>query len=157
MQDLKRIKAEKADKKLTGKQLFEKDENLFESDLQLLNEDAIEVDESLFQNLDDLDLDDDDISEQSFFAYRPHFWFAVIVLLQGLCFQFYLNPVLTTMYEMTSDSILWYKGIIGIEPTVIQNITEVEVIVPVPSPPKKVTKIVETQVADDSASAIDDT
>lgn len=105
----------------------------------------------------DLDLDDDDMSEQSFFAYRPHFWFAVIVLLQGLCFQFYLNPVLTTMYEMTSDSILWYKGIIGIEPTVIQNITEVEVIVPVPSPPKKVTKIVETQVADDSASAIDDT
>lgn len=104
----------------------------------------------------DLDLDDDDMSEQSFFAYRPHFWFAVIVLLQGLCFQFYLNPVLTTMYEMTSDSILWYKGIIGIEPTVIQNITEVEVIVPVPSPPKKVTKIVETHVTD-SAPAIDDT
>ena len=104
----------------------------------------------------DLDLDDDDISEHSFFAYRPHFWFAVIVLLQGLCFQFYLNPVLTTMYEMTSDSVLWYKGIIGIEPTIVENVTEVEVIVPVPSPPKKVTKIVETQVPDDAAPVIDD-
>jgi len=39
---------------------------------------------------------------------------------------------------------------------VIQNITEVEVIVPVPSPPKKVTKIAETHVTD-SAPAVDDT
>jgi len=43
----------------TGKQLFEHDSSLFTSDLQLLNEEAIEVDETLFQNLDDLDLDDD--------------------------------------------------------------------------------------------------
>ena len=59
MLELKRSKAEKSDKKLTGKQQFERDENLYESDLQMLNEEAIEVDESLFQNLDDLDLDDD--------------------------------------------------------------------------------------------------
>ena len=59
MAELKRSKAEKAEKKLTGKQLFERDENLYQSDLQLLNEEAIEVDESLFQNLDDLDLEDD--------------------------------------------------------------------------------------------------
>jgi hypothetical protein len=39
--------------------LFERDSSLFTSDLQLLNEEAIEVDESLFQNLEDLDLDDD--------------------------------------------------------------------------------------------------
>ena len=39
--------------------MFERDSSLFTSDLQLLNEEAIEVDESLFQNLDDLDLDDD--------------------------------------------------------------------------------------------------
>ena len=60
MSELRRQKEEKAVKKTTGKQLFERDEKLFESDLQLLNEEAVvEVDESLFQNLDDLDLDDD--------------------------------------------------------------------------------------------------
>ena len=60
MSELKRKKEEKANKKTTGKQLFERDDKLFESDLQLLNEEAVvEVDESLFQNLDDLDLDDD--------------------------------------------------------------------------------------------------
>lgn len=45
---------------IKGKQLFERDENLFTSDLQYMNEEqGVEVDESLFQNLDDLDLDDD--------------------------------------------------------------------------------------------------
>ncbi|XP_029360600.1 RWD domain-containing protein 1 [Echeneis naucrates] len=48
--------------KLTGKQLFERDHNLDTSDIQFL-EDAgnnVEVDESLFQDIDDLDLDEDD-------------------------------------------------------------------------------------------------
>ncbi|XP_071368998.1 RWD domain-containing protein 1-like [Centroberyx affinis] len=48
--------------KLTGKQLFETDHNLDTSDIQFL-EDAgnnVEVDESLFQDIDDLDLDEDD-------------------------------------------------------------------------------------------------
>lgn len=48
--------------KLTGKQLFERDHNLDTSDIQFL-EDAgnnVEVDESLFQDMDDLDLDEDD-------------------------------------------------------------------------------------------------
>lgn len=48
--------------KLTGKQLFETDHNLDTSDIQFL-EDAgnnVEVDESLFQDMDDLDLDEDD-------------------------------------------------------------------------------------------------
>ncbi|TMS11414.1 RWD domain-containing protein 1 [Larimichthys crocea] len=48
--------------KLTGKQLFERDHNLDTSDIQFL-EDAgnnVEVDESLFQEIDDLDLDEDD-------------------------------------------------------------------------------------------------
>lgn len=63
MQELKKQNAEAANKKLTGKQLFERDESLF-NDIQLLaNEDAVEVDESLFQNLDDLDLDDDEDDE----------------------------------------------------------------------------------------------
>ncbi|XP_056141805.1 RWD domain-containing protein 1 [Lampris incognitus] len=48
--------------KTTGKQLFETDHNLDTSDIQFL-EDAgnnVEVDESLFQDIDDLDLDEDD-------------------------------------------------------------------------------------------------
>uniref|UniRef100_A0A3Q2VN64 RWD domain containing 1 n=1 Tax=Haplochromis burtoni TaxID=8153 RepID=A0A3Q2VN64_HAPBU len=48
--------------KLTGKQLFERDHNLDTSDIQFL-EDAgnnVEVDESLFQDIEDLDLDEDD-------------------------------------------------------------------------------------------------
>lgn len=50
--------------KLTGKQLFERDHNLDTSDIQFL-EDAgnnVEVDESLFQDIEDLDLDEDDTS-----------------------------------------------------------------------------------------------
>lgn len=42
-----------------GKQLFERDENLFTSDLQYMNDDQVEVDEALFQDLDDLDIEDD--------------------------------------------------------------------------------------------------
>ncbi|KAK5862801.1 hypothetical protein PBY51_018161 [Eleginops maclovinus] len=48
--------------KLTGKQLFETDHNLDTSDIQFLEDTGnnVEVDESLFQDIDDLDLDDDD-------------------------------------------------------------------------------------------------
>ncbi|KAJ8354038.1 hypothetical protein SKAU_G00216050 [Synaphobranchus kaupii] len=48
--------------KLTGKQLFERDHNLDTSDIQFLEDAAnsVEVDESLFQDMDDLDLDEDD-------------------------------------------------------------------------------------------------
>ncbi|MEE6509141.1 hypothetical protein FKM82_024544 [Ascaphus truei] len=48
--------------KLTGKQLFETDHNLDTSDIQFLEEagNSVEVDESLFQDMDDLELDDDD-------------------------------------------------------------------------------------------------
>jgi hypothetical protein len=43
-----------------GKNLFERDETLFNSDLQFINsDDPVEVDESLFQDLEELDLDDD--------------------------------------------------------------------------------------------------
>ncbi|RVE62133.1 hypothetical protein OJAV_G00154140 [Oryzias javanicus] len=50
--------------KVTGKQLFERDHNLDTSDIQFL-EDAgnnVEVDESLFQEMEDLDLEEDDPS-----------------------------------------------------------------------------------------------
>ncbi|KAK7885894.1 hypothetical protein WMY93_025515 [Mugilogobius chulae] len=48
--------------KLTGKQLFERDHNLDTSDIQFLEDTGnnVEVDESLFQDMDDLDLDEDD-------------------------------------------------------------------------------------------------
>ncbi|CAH2252094.1 RWD domain-containing 1 [Pelobates cultripes] len=48
--------------KLTGKQLFETDHNLDTSDIDFLEEagNSVEVDESLFQDLDDLELDDED-------------------------------------------------------------------------------------------------
>jgi len=53
-------KDESGSKKPTGKQLFERDSDLF-NDLKFIEneEEALEVDESLFQNLDDLDIDDD--------------------------------------------------------------------------------------------------
>jgi hypothetical protein len=54
-------------KKLTGKELFEKDDRLNDSDLKFLEDGdvavdlaAVKVDESLFQGLDDLDVDDED-------------------------------------------------------------------------------------------------
>lgn len=47
---------------VTGKQLFETDHNLDTSDIQFLEDggNSVEVDESLFQEMDDLDLDEDD-------------------------------------------------------------------------------------------------
>lgn len=57
----KREMLEKEGKKLTGKELFITDKTLNESDLKFLEEgDVVKVDESLFQDLDDLDLDDED-------------------------------------------------------------------------------------------------
>jgi len=52
------------EKKLTGKELFLRDSKLNESDLQFLQDGdvAVQIDESLFQDLDDLELDDDDDS-----------------------------------------------------------------------------------------------
>ncbi|EPY74568.1 hypothetical protein CB1_001970006 [Camelus ferus] len=60
----KRMKEEEqaGKNKLSGRQLFETDHNLDTSDIQFL-EDAgnnVEVDESLFQEMDDLDLEDDE-------------------------------------------------------------------------------------------------
>ncbi|XP_054850640.1 RWD domain-containing protein 1 isoform X2 [Eublepharis macularius] len=48
--------------KLTGKQLFERDHNLDTSDIQFLEEagNSVEVDESLFQEMDDLELEDEE-------------------------------------------------------------------------------------------------
>ncbi|XP_068179599.1 RWD domain-containing protein 1 isoform X2 [Antennarius striatus] len=65
MTELRKKKQKEEDQtgksKLTGKQLFETDHNLDTSDIQFL-EDAgnnVEVDESLFQDIEDLDLDED--------------------------------------------------------------------------------------------------
>lgn len=60
----KRETAEREGKKLTGRELFMTDKTLNESDLKFLDEgDAVKVDESLFQDLEDLDLVDDEDDE----------------------------------------------------------------------------------------------
>jgi hypothetical protein len=48
---------------LKGKQLFERDESLFNDVQFLANEGDVEVDEALFQDLDNLDLEDDEDDE----------------------------------------------------------------------------------------------
>lgn len=59
--DKKRELIDKEGRKLTGRELFMTDNTLNESDLKFLDEgDRVKVDESLFQDLEDLDLDDDD-------------------------------------------------------------------------------------------------
>ncbi|XP_070568312.1 RWD domain-containing protein 1-like [Ptychodera flava] len=56
----KNLDSNEDSKKLTGRQLFEEDNTLDDSEVALLDEgDNIVVDESLFQELDDLDLDDE--------------------------------------------------------------------------------------------------
>lgn len=57
----KRELSEKEIKKLTGRELFLRDVTLNESDLKFLEDgENVKVDESLFQDLEDLDLDDED-------------------------------------------------------------------------------------------------
>ncbi|XP_050027656.1 RWD domain-containing protein 1-like [Dermacentor andersoni] len=55
-----RDKTLNASGKLTGRELFEKDTNLIDSDLQFMQEgeEDVKVDESLFQELEDLDLEE---------------------------------------------------------------------------------------------------
>ena len=51
-------------KRLTGKQLFEQDSTLNESDIKFLTSDpGVKVDESLFQDFEDLDLDEEFLDE----------------------------------------------------------------------------------------------
>ncbi|KAK0161247.1 hypothetical protein PV327_009738 [Microctonus hyperodae] len=51
-------------KKMTGRELFMTDKTLNESDLKFLDDgEAVKVDESLFQNMDDLDLDNNDCND----------------------------------------------------------------------------------------------
>jgi len=56
----KRETVEKEGRKLTGRELFITDKSLNESDLKFLDGEEVKVDESLFQDLDDLDIEDED-------------------------------------------------------------------------------------------------
>ncbi|KAK5649823.1 hypothetical protein RI129_000852 [Pyrocoelia pectoralis] len=56
----KREAIEKDGRKLTGRELFMTDNTLNESDLKFLDGEEVKVDESLFQDLEDLDIDDED-------------------------------------------------------------------------------------------------
>lgn len=65
---LRREKALANSSKLNGRELFMRDTTLNDSDLKFLLEagesiESVKVDESLFQNLDDLDLGSDDDDE----------------------------------------------------------------------------------------------
>ncbi|CAH2071663.1 unnamed protein product, partial [Iphiclides podalirius] len=63
----KREREGKDKNKLTGKELFLRDTTLNESDLKFLDDgDAVKVDESLFQDLDDLELSDDDEDDEDY-------------------------------------------------------------------------------------------
>lgn len=64
----KKMKELAENRKLTGKELFLRDSTLNESDIKFLLEagdsiESVKIDESLFQNLDDLELDSEDESE----------------------------------------------------------------------------------------------
>ena len=61
--------AEREGKKLTGRELFMTDKTLDQSDLKFLDDDSVKIDESLFQNLDDLDLEGDDEDDPD---YEPN-------------------------------------------------------------------------------------
>lgn len=68
---LRREKALIGNNKLTGKELFLRDNTLNESDLKFLLEagesiESVKIDESLFQNLDDLDLGSDDEEDEDY-------------------------------------------------------------------------------------------
>ncbi|CAB3376293.1 Hypothetical predicted protein [Cloeon dipterum] len=62
----KKVKEDKDSKKLTGKELFLQDKTLNESDLKFLEEgDDFKVDETLFEDMDELDLDEIDDEDDS--------------------------------------------------------------------------------------------
>ncbi|XP_008185983.1 RWD domain-containing protein 1 isoform X2 [Acyrthosiphon pisum] len=63
---LKKRNEEEKNKKLTGRELFMTDKSLNESDLKFLEEgDSVKVDESLFEEIDDLDIGDAGSSDDS--------------------------------------------------------------------------------------------
>jgi len=57
---------DKENRRLTGRELFLKDKTLGASDLKFVEEGEVPIDESLFDDLDDLDLDDDDEDDPDF-------------------------------------------------------------------------------------------
>ncbi|XP_003705993.1 RWD domain-containing protein 1 [Megachile rotundata] len=66
----RREMADREGKKLTGRELFMTDKTLDQSDLKFLDDDSVKIDESLFQNLDDLDLEGDDDDDDP--DYEPN-------------------------------------------------------------------------------------
>jgi hypothetical protein len=66
--ELRKLKCrdENGPKKLTGRELFMRDHTLDDSDVQFLEEggEVVEVDESLFQDIDELDLEEADLDNE---------------------------------------------------------------------------------------------
>ncbi|KAL4232573.1 RWD domain-containing protein 1 [Mactra antiquata] len=61
----RKVEVDNAKSKLTGKELFLQDSSMMDSEVQFLQQegDSVEVDESLFQDMDDLDLADDGLDD----------------------------------------------------------------------------------------------
>ncbi|KAK3089850.1 hypothetical protein FSP39_007064 [Pinctada imbricata] len=67
MMEMKKIQAQQniVSKKLTGKEMFLQDNSMIDSDVKFLEseDNSVEVDESLFQDMDDFDIDDDNLED----------------------------------------------------------------------------------------------
>lgn len=101
------------------------------------------IKEIIVPQAQDLDLDDDDeLSQHTTVVNSRYFWIIIILLLQLVFYPIGINPIFHTVSKFADKSILFYKHLLNLDPTVIENITKVEVIVHVPSQPTKITKTI---------------
>ena len=56
-------------------------------------------------------------------------WFGLLLLLQLVFWPLWINPILTSIMEVSDSTILLYKGIVGAPPKVVPNVTVVEKII----------------------------
>jgi hypothetical protein len=103
-----------------------------------------------------LELDEYELSEKSSIASRPFFWFIVLLALQGYCFHYYSKPIISSLYEAVGPTVLLYKTLMKIEPKIIENVTVTETFRFIPSPPRKVKKVVEKIIEDEDSRIVDD-
>ena len=93
--------------------------------------------------------DDDDSAQSTSVLRSPCFWFLVVFGLQIMFFQFAINPVYTVMMQVSDQSVLFYKEMVGVTPEVITKYETVTVPMPVPPTIKKPPPKVEAQSIDE--------
>jgi hypothetical protein len=74
-----------------------------------------------------LEIDEDSASDQSSLVYSAPFWFFFFLVLQVALYPLWINPVMTGVSYLSEQSILTYKTLLGVPPTVIESYTRVEV------------------------------